>query len=257
MPIVSSEEYLKYAYCLDEGVAEDHKVTLQPARRMTYYPEKEFAQGELLALFRAYNQDVLENPEVVLLGEGRILTEIDLSFVRTDGYRETAYLDIYESMGRTIEVLKSLGYEQMVTPWKAAQIASVNLSVDNFGEYRTAGDIVEAVREKYQVYDGERAEEGVRIGEPTVSTEYLNQYIVTRKRQKDLTLYITDPEEIEELLPLISYHSGSNRWGIFKKSVNTISITDREGETFECYIRDGDLPEKYIRRFGELIQDME
>lgn len=264
MPIVSSGEYLKCAYCLNESVAENHKMTLQPVRGRQYFAERKFAEGELLELLRAYNQDVLENPETVLLGEDRILTEINLSFVRTDGYGVTANLDIYESMRRTIEALKSLGYEELVTPLKAAQITSVGLSVDNFGVYRTAEDIVKAAREKYQVYGGEEYQayggENGPIGEQAASlatpVDYVNQEY-SSTRQKDLTLYITDQEEIEELLPLISYSDGTRRRGVFKKSVISISITDREGETIECYIRAGDLPEKYVLRFGELIEDKE
>lgn len=263
LPIVSSGEYMEAAYCLNEGVAQNHKVTLQPVRGRVYFAEKEFAGEELLALIRAYNQDVLENPETVLLGEDRILTEINLWFADMDGYQVTAYLDIYESMGRTVEALKALGYEGLVTPWKTEGIASVNLSVDNFGVYRTAEDIVEAAREKYQVYGGEEYQsyggENGLTGEQAAVMEaaegYSSQSIVS-SRQKDLMLCITDPEEIEELLSLVSYSRGSKRWGIFKKSVVSISITDREGEELECYIRAGDLPEKYIRRFGELIGDI-
>lgn len=254
MPIVSSGEYLKYAYCLNESVAENYKMTLQPVRGRQYFAEKKFVEGELLELLRAYNQDVLENPETVLLGEDRILTEMNLSFVRTDGYGVTAILDIYESMGRTIEVLKTLGYEELVTPLKAAEIASVDLSVDNFGVYNTAEDIVKAARERYQVYGGESGPIGEQATSMATSVDYVNQEY--KSRQKDLTLYITDQKEIEELLLLISYSDGNRRWGVFKKSVISISITDREGEAIECYIRAGDLPEKYILRFGELIEDI-
>ena len=262
MPIVLSEEYLKCAYCLNESVAESHEVTLQPVQGNVYYAEKKFAMGELSGLLRAYNQDVLETPETVLLGEDRVLAGINLSFRRTDGYWVTAELSIYESMKRTIEALKALGYEELVTPWKAEEITSVNFSVDDFGLYKTAEDIVEAARMRYGVYreenPGEQAE-GVQTTEQTVSgavMDYADQSI-TAERRKDLTLYITDQEEIEELLALISRDDGYKRWGVFKRSFVTISITDREGETVTCYIKRGDLPEKYLQRFGELMQSIE
>lgn len=256
MPIVSSGEYLDYAYCLNESVAKTHEVTLQPVRGRQYFAEKKFAEGELLNLIRAYNQDVLENPEAVLLGEDRILTEMNLSFVRADSYEVTANLDIYESMGRTIEALKALGYEEYVTPWKAAEVTSVNLNVDNFGGYGTAEDIVKAAREKYQVYGGENGLIGGQAASLATPVDYVNQES-NSTMQKDLTLYITDSKEIEELLPLISYSNGNKRWGVFKRSVISISMTDKDGEIVTCYIKAGDLPEKYILRFGELIEDME
>lgn len=284
MPIVSSEEHLKYAYCLNESVAENLEVILQPVRGRQYFAEKKYAKGELLAFLRAYNQDVLEEPETVLLGEGRILAEITLSSLHTDGDRSTVNLSIYESMERTIEALKALGYEELVTPLKTAEIASVCLRVDDFGVYRTAEDIVEAARKKYQVYggensegqaeesvgvqngegrneDGENAEDGQteeEAGSEVTAAAYagIPQSVVTERR-KDLELNITAPEEIEELLPLISYSDGYKRWRVFKKPFLSIEITDREGETVICYIKEGDLPEKYIQRFGELIQDME
>ncbi len=249
MPIVSSGEYLSYAYCLDERVAEEREVTLQFERGTQGYAEKKFAKGELLDLVRAYNQDVLEDPEALLLGEGRILAGVNMSFVRTDGGWSTVSLDIYESMTRTIGALKELGYEELVTPGKAAEIASIGLGVDDFGTYRTAEDIVNAARKRYCVYGRDNAE-GQSAEGAYVSTAPQS----TGRRTEDLTLYITEPEEIEELLPLISYGSGYKRWDVFKRSFVRIGLTDRKGETFTVYIKEGDLPEKYIQRFGELIQ---
>ncbi len=81
--------------------------------------------------------------------------------------------------------------------------------------------------------------------------EMAEQYILSVGRT-DSRLYITEQEEIKELLPLISYSDGYRRWGVFKQPLVSISITDVEGETVTCYIREGDLPEKYIQRFGEL-----
>lgn len=258
MPIVSSEEYMSYAYCLNESVVMEREMTLHLVRGKHSYGNKTYAEGELLDFIRAYNQDVMENAEAVLLGEGRILTEVELSFRRTDGYKATVVLTIYEFMEHTVEALKDLGYEQPVTPEKVEEIASINLSVDaddGFGVYMTAQDIIEAARAKYQVYGGDDTG-GNKAHTADVSMETAEQYILSGGRT-DSTLYITDQEEIKELLPLISYSDGYRRWRVFKQPFVSISITDAEGETVTCYIREGDLPEKYIQRFGELRQDME
>ncbi len=309
MPIVSSEAYLNNTYCLDERVAQDYEVTLQPSRGTWEYGKKKFARGELLELVRAYNQDVLEDPETVLLGEGRLLMMVNLSFVRADGYKVMAELSIYESMERTIKALRALGYEKIVTPPKAEEIASITLSVDNFGNYRTAEDIVEAARKKYCVYgpdntegesgqateveeqsvempgvegqgaemsevegqsaemsgvegqgaemsgvEGQSAEMSEVEGQGVEMSEVIEQGVML-ERLEDMVLHITEREEIEELLPLISFSNGYKRWGIFKRLFIVIDITDREGETVTAYIKTGDLPEKYIRRFGSLMQD--
>ena len=224
---------------------------------------------------------------------------VNLSFVRADGYKVMAELSIYESMERTIKALRALGYEKIVTPPKAEEIASITLSVDNFGNYRTAEDIVEAARKKYCVYgpdntegesgqateveeqsvempgvegqgaemsevegqgaemsgvEGQSAEMSEVEGQGVEMSEVIEQGVML-ERLEDMVLHITEREEIEELLPLISFSNGYKRWGIFKRLFIVIDITDREGETVTAYIKTGDLPEKYIRRFGSLMQD--
>lgn len=264
MPIVSSGEYMKHAYCLSEQVAQDREVTLRPVMGTWGslgrwgYREREFARGELLEFFRAYNQDVLEHPETVLLGEGRLLTEVRLSYRREDGYGAEVTLRIYESMERTLDALRALGYESQIVFRRAEQVASVNLniSVGNWGEARTAQELVEAARRKYGESAGVQTGESAEAVSGAASAESWDYpYTVYDGETQELVLHITEPEEIEELLSLISYSREYMGVGVFKKRFIDISMTDTKGEDFTCYIKKGELPEKYIRRFGELAKE--
>ncbi len=265
MPLISSGEYMKYAYCLSETVAQDCEVTLEPVMGTwgTWgrwdFRERKFARGELLELFRAYNQDVLERPETVLFGEGRLLTEVMLSYRRRDGYRAEITLHIYESMERTLEALRALGYESQTVLRKAEEVASVNLilGIGEWGENATAETLVEAARKKYGEDTGEQSVVDTEAYGGTVFMETENvPQAVYDGESRELVLYITEPEEIEELLSLISYSREHKGEGVFKKPVISISMTDRKGESASCYIKKGELPEKYILRFGELIEEL-
>ena len=63
---------------------------------------------------------------------------------------------------------------------------------------------------------------------------------------------ITDPAEIEELLPFVQYNRMNHREGVFVEGfVEDVSILDRNGTEWSVCLREGVLPEKYIQRFLE------
>ena len=79
---------------------------------------------------------------------------------------------------------------------------------------------------------------------------YVNDY------EDQLYLCITDKAEIQELMELANYEEPSGNDGIFQKNYSSISIKDNEGSEYRYYIKGGELPEKYIYRFGELFEQL-
>ena len=115
---------------------------------------------------------------------------------------------------------------------------------------------MEAARRKYGENAGVQTGESAEAVSGAASAESWDYpYTVYDGETQELVLHITEPEEIEELLSLISYSREYMGVGVFKKRFIDISMTDTKGEDFTCYIKKGELPEKYIRRFGELAKE--
>lgn len=253
MPIVTSREYLENLYFLDESaVGAGDTIKLQVEQDTVSYGEKEYTPEELRPLFQAYNQDILENPEKLLTGQGgRILAGVIITcrdLHDSHGFHKmNRELEVYEFMSRTVEALKQLGYEKQMTPRSAAEIAAIELRTDRQVSINLPDDTVAAAREKY----GVRAADS---GETSVSSNRVSAQVQTAegRLRQEVVLLVTDPEEVEELLALISYGRDYRMARGIERGMASVEMTDKDGRRSRGYIRKGDLPEKYILRFGEL-----
>lgn len=262
MPLIDSREYLETLYCLDDRMAEDGEtMSLQMQQGTIYYGDNIFTKEEMLPLFQAYNQDVLDDPETVLLGKGRVLAGVEIAYGNKYAYRVFIGLEIYETMSRTIQVLKEMGYEKQMSFKTAAEITSIKLEINNLTGTDSAEEIIEAARERYGVF-GTEPEETVQAEnqEKAAAAEVFDTEGTVAAEQKaaveihGIMLSVTDPEEVEELLSLISYKRDDRVVGFLKKRMIDVKMTDKDGTQSTGYIRKGDLPEKYILRFGELAE---
>ena len=71
-----------------------------------------------------------------------------------------------------------------------------------------------------------------------------------------LEVPITEQAEIEELIPLLSYATARTYSGVFQSGFLQVRATDKEGNTYQCYLRIGTLPEKYIDKFEPLVKEL-
>ncbi len=260
MPILADGEYLKHSFLLEEQTVLDYQVGLCLQCGENEIQMEDCTKEEILSIIHAYNQDVLDNPETVLLGEGRQLAWLELQFRNESSGNRWVRIDVYETMNRTIEALKAMGYGEYVTCREASEIASIQLYTDADAGTSDPAEIVEAARQMYKVYGESGKEDGEAAGrQPAVSYETSNKTSngdigIGETGKNALVLNITDREEIRELLGIISYAKGNGR-NVFKKDFIPIQMTDKNGEKIVCYVKAGELPEKYILRFGETAED--
>jgi hypothetical protein len=75
--------------------------------------------------------------------------------------------------------------------------------------------------------------------------------IVTATVAMEPCLIITDKKEIAEILQYCSYRNAF-RTNVFSRGYVRITYTTKEGKESRLFLQSGTLPEKFIRRFGEI-----
>ncbi|WP_276950648.1 hypothetical protein [Acetatifactor muris] len=265
-PIFTSETYLKHAYMLDEDSVADcvgMKVSFdRKEQRLTdNLPEK------LLPVIRAYNQDVLENADNMLLNQDKMLAEVELEFryQSEKGRRWKTYnLYILESMEHTIEALHRTDGLDMEA--QKPEIQSVVLDLGyQYDESVDKAIWIERAREIYGVpaqpgqneagrgqtdIRKEEAGEGNGPGEDIVQKEAVS---VDTEAFPDggCRVVVTDREEIEELEALLIYIQNYYHRSVFQRRYISVTVKGEDGDEWMGYLPKGALPEKYILRFGD------
>ena len=243
-PLLCSEEYVRSAYYISEDMIE-HCYSM----RIVGGIDREIEGKEVLReVAEGYNQDLLEQPGVIIRGEDRLLGQLNMRVQQE--YMRTMTLDIYEGMTHTLAALERNGIQIFDQSTEAESVESITFEV-NGTRYRNQGDtsispLERSIRSWFGVYPNrgyERYSGTMSGGEGSGQlAEELMHY----------TFVITDPEEIEEVLELIQYCNKSRNVGAFVKGyVSDIIILDDDGTERNVCVRRGALPEKYIQRFLE------
>lgn len=285
-PMLTDERYLDYAYLVDPAAVNecrDFEVeTAGGAQSVSINREK--MRETILPIIEAYNRDVLADPESVMLGKGRLLARVSMSCLHTDqkGDRglEPIYMDVYEGMEDTLEVLRQAGFGEYMDMAKIEEMKEGTIILDLKYPYETLtvqnalslgiayheGDMTREetillARASYGVCEKESAEPDLE--EPAVDYGITEAETarVTSIYVKDLegniitkdvnALYITDPDEVKELLSLLSFDRPYHSYGVFKREYVDVRMIGTDGYRWTGYIQKGALPEKYILRFGE------
>lgn len=258
-PLVTDEEYLRYAAMLSDDVTEGESVRIVLNRKDGLQKEIELTEEEKERFAAAYNQDILEHADAFLGAEGRLLTEIHLYVSENGGYRGQYEPLVYDFMENTVKQLQQMGCEEFVSLPESAKIQSLSLSLGcNVGRNVTAENLVRMAREYYlgadaAEEDGKPQEENAQgqMEGSEVSADIISVDTVAWEP----SLLIADKAEIEEILRLCSYASSSRYYNVFSRQVHAVRVTGTDGRTMEFYIGEGVLPEKYILRFGELAEE--
>lgn len=250
LPLLCSEEYARGAYYLSEDMID---ACIQMRSHSGVYrettDEKVFRE-----VAEAYNQDLLERPGAVILGEDRMMVRLYMRIQQY--YTRNITLDIFEGMTHTLEAMERNGLWTFVQLPETEKVESITFEVNGSG-YRYQGDAAldpteRSIRNYFGVYpDGlPMTEEGAYESrfETAASAESDQQY----------SFVITDPEEIEEVLALIQYSSMAHSGGVFVRDfVTGVTILDEQGAEWSVCVRRGALPEKYILRFLEEAKTQE
>lgn len=260
-PILTSEEYLGCAYLIDEEEIYECREFRLETDEEAYYGDKG-EDDSVRAIIRAYNQDVRENPEAVMLGEGRILAIMSFSIYYEEEWgtvHKNVQADVYESMEHTVEALRKAGYE---VPSKEAGIQFFELTL-TCSEMDTAQAQIALARERYGVYGNPGREENAgsletesgadtwSAAEEGFGAASFEQEAVAEYEDRIKSVMITDREEVEEVTALVSFLWPSRHLSVFGKDYIEVKAVRENGSEKICYILQGALPEKYILRFGE------
>lgn len=252
-PLLTSREYLEQAFCISEEMAgrcTAFTITRGGERESFKIANRADAVD---AVIRAYNQDVLEDPEGAFRKEGRLLAQMELHVEEGDGGNIGITLSIYETMERTVEAMCHAGLGEWLRIPEASEIQEVSLILYNDYQPSTVREIIDMARERYGVYPEETGA-GSGSDAPAAAVAELSgaQPIVpdTAEEWTVMEVKVDDQAEVEELLSLFSFAKPSRSDMVFRSGYVEISYLDAEGNFRDCYIPRGALPEKYILRFG-------
>ena len=270
-PLLSDEEYLEWNYVVHQNQAE----SFDSIRRYCYGKSSawsEISGDTIWAIAEAYNRDLLDNPETVLLNRGKLLVSLELNHSNYDSSYLDNYwirnqrLEIYESMENTIAALEQLGYGNWVEQTDSSEISEIQFSIGNYnnGSFHSVQDLMNAVRNFYGVYEESNGTE--TTDKITPGQEYGQGYTgeSTATSVVDIPVYnnnnylsITSEAEICELMPLLNRQMPQHILSVFHKGYVQVNVVvDGQEESVTYFIRKGDLPEKYILRFAELYEQM-
>lgn len=241
LPLLCSEEYARGAYYLSEEI-------ISACTWMNFYynagdkedivmVDEEQVIRELAA---AYNQDLMEHPGAVILGEGRVMGQI-LMREETKSTINLYTLDILDGMTHTLEAIERNNIEIFGQPMDAGDVESITFTVDGLGRYWNKGDAsISPIERGIRGYFGVYPESLPAPQEPQPDSWGQASYSFT----------ISDPAEIAQLLPLVQYTNMRHRVGVFTDDfVGGVCILDRSGTEWSANLRRGALPEEYIQRF--------
>ena len=274
-PILSDQGYLETNYMIDRQMASCYDLLwLSRAGKSTtnvIAPES-LPEDTMWKVAEAYNKDLFEDPSTVLLG-GKILLAC-LNFERS---RDFVYdwseevpriyslgIDVYDSMEHTIAALEELGYGEWTTLQDPDEVSEIrlysNIWYDSVMDWESAQNMIDSVREYYGVYAEAASDAGElsetyavyeNVVEGAISTSQEAYYDVSGKR---VYLSITDREEIRELMQYINYETPRYWNSIFRnRYVETEICMDGENTGGWYYLKNGELPEKYMQRFEQLF----
>lgn len=248
--LVETKEYRDANYAISpEEIAQPGQIRLRHmgyTRTLPVESTRRFAED----ICTAYNRDLEENPGVIIKGDGRLFSVIQV------GNRN---LEVFEGMSHTRAALRECGYENYADSLDVKDVAEIRLQLDYYykGADLSEIDLVEDARRTYGVY-GDEGEETIQEDEPKptgAAYEISDEYAVRDQMVDEdgrIALSITDPGEIKELLGLISYEY-PRRNSLFSAGEMTDAVKLVTADnTYTVRLYKGELPEKYILRFGEL-----
>lgn len=274
-PLFTNEAYLKTSYLIPkEGLIACDYVSIE---RYNQSLQTQIPLEDAKTLIDAYNQDVLEDPEAILTGQGKLLVSISLGM---DYYwqdiqvpmRRYYTLDIYDTMEHSKEALNRMNYGDLTVDFQAEDIEEIVLRYTYMSRVSTASGrpvnsreaAMDVIRDYFglePIHSASVEEDNRVIVQQTVDTvTVLNEdgsYTeYSAAIMGPLEVPITEQAEIEELIPLLSYATGHTYSGVLQSGFLQVKVTDKEGNAYNCYLHMGTLPEKYIDKFEPLVEEL-
>ena len=244
-PLITSEEYLQQAYLFDqEDIEGCYGYNIERYDDQYWVESEKVDVNTVRMLMEAYNQDMLTNPDVILLNEGRALAQICFNVEDSSGDNYELYLDVYDSMTNTVRAMEQVGYGKWIEELDVAEVESIQLNLGYFPDINaTPEQLIALARDNYGSVTEYEQKPNQESGEA--------YEIITCEVGGEPYITITDKNEIAEILQYCSYRSGF-RSNMFGKGYVRITYTTPDGMESRLFLKMGTLPEKYILRFGEI-----
>ena len=256
-PMLTEERYREYAWLIDETVAENclgFEVETGGGAQI-FADNAKAAQEVLSPIVKAYNRDVREDLESVMLGEGRLLARLSVTFFYSDREgdigHDNIYLDVYQGMEHTVEALEQAGLGGWTDAGERG-VESIELGLPYRYKLLTAQEAL-ALGIAYHESEMTKREAVIlaRAGYGVGGDGNAQMSDTSPDAPGTDTVSVTDPDEIEELFSLLSFTQPFHSTGVFRKDYVGVQVNREGGISETWYIQKGDLPEKYILRFGE------
>lgn len=245
--LVKTKEYTDVNYALP-----DEEVVIRLSRMgINEVVPKDPAGSFARDIRDAYRRDLEENTDAVIKGSGRCFCKITFG---------TRTLEVFEGMTHTREALRNGGYGSYADPLDTDDVEKIRLQLWSYYHESDFADLdlVGEARNVYGVFgEGDAREGGWQpTTEDLPAGAIMEGSFVSKQGAVDegsrIALEITDPEEIRELLERISYVSCRENVFADRSVVDEVQLVDREGNKYRVALYAGELPEKYIQRFGLL-----
>lgn len=261
LPLLRSEEYAEGACRLTDQMVESCvRIRLTSGAGNESIISEVSEKERIRELAEAYNQDLSENHQAMVLRQGRLLGQMVLRMEQ--GSTGTCRMDILENMSHTITAMEKNGIRIFNQPREAEDVESITFRVDG-SKYWYRGDASISLAERsirgyFGVFPESLPEgSGNLPGEATaLGAESVYEESIRSTMEPGMYSFtVTDPEEIARLLPLVQYSDTSSQGGVFTEGlVQDVRILDRQGGEWDVCFRRGSLPEELIQRFLEETQ---
>ncbi len=203
--IAESDDYISVVYAVPQIAVETCNyisIYREDMEDMEYRAED---TEEIQILITALKEDIDTYGSQVIFSDAKVYCRLRYGYYAEDGYSYYNYAFITEDYVNTVAALKELGLEEYVQEIDPEAVAYIELSCDIYAsDFEDTDDILTVIGERFGVdLSGETLSlDSEKYAELAESLYGGNKY-----GYATLTIQITDPDEIEELLSLCDYYS--------------------------------------------------
>ena len=260
LPILRDASYVETNFQVPEELMDEMvldggnlgELTLENTFEHWYINDKEHAEE----LMKAYNADVLANPDLLIYQDDEIFTKVYYYYYGNNYYN--LRLDLYESMENVISVLKKYGYENAMAENTPKEIAKVEMDAYLYDTNNLK--VFFGLEEETQT--SESTKEPAAVIEQGGSVEVVTYTVEVEKAEayKEYNYHATfeKEEDIAEILDIVTYHRPNTRSIFGPKYTNCdVVIWMENGDNYYVQLKKGVLPEKFIDAFKktEMLYD--
>jgi hypothetical protein len=243
VPILCDESYVRSNVLIPQALIDDVRVTPETkgnieieAFAQYWYPDSEAFVKELMM---AYNEDILENPELFIYQEDEVFADM---YYRNSSYRTYIRIDFYESMERVKAVFEKYDYKKVLNPIEVEDVKQISMHV-YLDKYKN-----ESLKNAFGLEEEEK--EVVSKADTSMVEHVLVEEVTETYEAEVYNAIFTEKQDIEEILGLVSFRSPNYR-SIFRDAYSNaeIRIELKNGETFYVQMKTGIFPEKFLEYF--------